>query len=122
MPEFEDASFSGVLDKGTLDALMCGDTAEEDASRMLSEISRVLRPGGVYMMITSHPPYSRYRYIGRPAYGWAVHVYEVGQRGELQGPYKLTFDPNDEQAARALELPSMPYSHFAYVCRKQGAK
>jgi hypothetical protein len=28
----------GVLDKGTLDALMCGDVAERDAHEMLGEV------------------------------------------------------------------------------------
>ena len=51
----------GVLDKGTLDALLCGDAAEDDADRMLREVSRVLQPGGVYLMITSQAPQGRYR-------------------------------------------------------------
>ena len=51
----------GVLDKGTLDALLCGDNADEDSQRMVAEVWRVLEPGGSYVMITSQAPQGRYR-------------------------------------------------------------
>jgi hypothetical protein len=42
-----------MQDKGTLDALLCGDAAEGDAARMLGELWRLLSPGAAYVMITS---------------------------------------------------------------------
>ena len=42
MPEYGDGSFpGGVLDKGTLDALLCGDSDEEESLQMLLECYRV---------------------------------------------------------------------------------
>jgi hypothetical protein len=42
---FEDSSFAFVIDKGTLDAILCDEGAPEiHAERMLQEIIRVLRP------------------------------------------------------------------------------
>ncbi|KAG1674045.1 hypothetical protein FOA52_000351 [Chlamydomonas sp. UWO 241] len=119
MPEIGDGAFAGVLDKGTLDALNCGDTADRDCAEMCAEVSRVLSPGGIYMMVTSHPPQSRYRLIADTAYGWAVHVYEVGQQGACEGPHTISpLAGDDEKGLAALGLPRMPYSHFVYVCRK----
>jgi hypothetical protein len=40
MPQFADASFAAVLDKGTLDALLCGGTAAADAAAALREAHR----------------------------------------------------------------------------------
>jgi EEF1A lysine methyltransferase 4 len=40
MPEFGDASFDAVLDKGTMDAILCGDSAQANAAAMLAECSR----------------------------------------------------------------------------------
>lgn len=40
MPEFTDSSFASVIDKGTLDAMACGDKAFESISSMLREVSR----------------------------------------------------------------------------------
>lgn len=51
---FDNESFSAVLDKGTLDALMPNDNAETlaDIEKYLNEISRVLRNGGRYICIS----------------------------------------------------------------------
>ena len=40
MPEYSSDSFGSVLDKGTLDAMACGDHASDNIRNMLSEISR----------------------------------------------------------------------------------
>ena len=42
--EIADKSFGTVLDKGTLDAILCGDNAHESAARLLLECSRCGRP------------------------------------------------------------------------------
>jgi hypothetical protein len=40
MPEFADVSFDVVIDKGTLDAIRCGPTADEDSAAMMYELHR----------------------------------------------------------------------------------
>ena len=40
MPQYEDAAFVAVIDKGTLDAIMCGECAVADAAAMVSECHR----------------------------------------------------------------------------------
>lgn len=40
LPQFKDGSFDAILDKGTLDSLMCGQHAGEDSMRMLQEAHR----------------------------------------------------------------------------------
>lgn len=40
MPQYPTAFFDAVLDKGTLDALMCGDQADTNVDDMLQEASR----------------------------------------------------------------------------------
>lgn len=52
--EFEDSSFSVVLDKGTLDALMVDDSeaVNEDINQLFCEIGRVLKLGGRYVCIS----------------------------------------------------------------------
>ncbi|GLV46168.1 uncharacterized protein CBL_02884 [Carabus blaptoides fortunei] len=51
---FADESFSVVLDKGTLDALMPNDSAEtiQQIEKLFSEIGRVLKVGGRYVCVS----------------------------------------------------------------------
>lgn len=51
---FESESFSVVLDKGTLDALMPDDKSETiaNATKYFNEIHRILRVGGRYLCIS----------------------------------------------------------------------
>ncbi|GBF98105.1 hypothetical protein Rsub_10851 [Raphidocelis subcapitata] len=106
-------AFGGALDKGALDALLCGDDGEADAAAAIREIWRVLAPGAAYVMVTSGSPRSRLPLLSA-AVPWAsVAVYEIGQRGALTGPFD---SQADEEAVAA--LPAMGYSHLAYVCSK----
>jgi hypothetical protein len=42
-----------LQDKGTLDALLCGDDDDRAAAELLGEVWRLLAPGAAYVMITS---------------------------------------------------------------------
>ena len=50
--DFKDAEFDFVLDKGTLDALVCGEDAEEAMFTACCEYMRVLKPGGIAYVIS----------------------------------------------------------------------
>jgi len=54
--QFADGSFSAIVDKGGLDALMGEDTAgsEEAGRKLLAEVTRLLKPrkGSVYICVT----------------------------------------------------------------------
>ncbi|XP_060184032.1 uncharacterized protein LOC132613808 isoform X1 [Lycium barbarum] len=38
---FEGGSFDGVVDKGTLDSILCGQSSQQNAAKMLSEVGRL---------------------------------------------------------------------------------
>ena len=52
MKEFQNHEFNVVVDKGTLDTILCGDNSESNVEKMLCEINRVLKPNGVYICIS----------------------------------------------------------------------
>jgi RAT1-interacting protein len=49
---FRSDLFQCVIDKGTLDALLCDSHYEVPVSAMMAEISRVLAPNGVFIEVT----------------------------------------------------------------------
>ena len=63
MKEFQTGTFNTVLDKGTLDCILCGDCSVPNAAKMMAEVFRVLAPGGHYMVITYGDPEYRKKYL-----------------------------------------------------------
>eukprot|EP00667_Euglena_gracilis_P018523 EG_transcript_19673 len=56
---FPDGTFDFVIDKGTLDALCCTEQADQLTKAMNCEIRRVLKPTGLYFMISFVEPRGR---------------------------------------------------------------
>lgn len=59
MPEFKDESFDVVIEKSTLDAILCGDKSFLNAAKMLKEVQRILKTGGLYIIISYGSPENR---------------------------------------------------------------
>ncbi|GBF88791.1 hypothetical protein Rsub_01692 [Raphidocelis subcapitata] len=59
MPQYQDGYFGTVLDKGTLDAVLCSGTGLGDARAYVSESHRLLAPGGVLLLISLGAPDAR---------------------------------------------------------------
>lgn len=83
--EFADGSFDVVVDKGTLDAMMCGqdeDVWSPSASvvasvgRYVDHVHRVLRGGGTFLYFTFGQPHFRRRLLQRD--GWTLSISEHG--------------------------------------------
>jgi len=54
-----DGEFDAIVDKGTLDCLFFLDETNESVLKMLSEVYRVLKPGGKYCVVTCGHPMQR---------------------------------------------------------------
>lgn len=74
--EFEDNSFDLIVDKGTLDAILCGDDSAINSALALKEMCRVLKSGGKLLIFTYGKPESRLCYLKKDDYDWDVN-YEI---------------------------------------------
>lgn len=119
---FADSSFDVVLEKGTLDSMMVGETdpwnvAPETTAlldQVLKEVSRVLRPGGRFISITFAQPHFRKRHYAQPAYGWSLrhstygagfhYFFYVMCKGQALAPADLALG----QRLHALPCPAGP--------------
>ena len=69
MKEIQTGSFNTVIDKGTLDSVLCGDNSGPNAQKMISEVFRILAPGGHYICITYGDPEHRKKYLETQQWG-----------------------------------------------------
>jgi len=99
LPELETHSFDAAIDKGTLDAILCGEGSAENADKMLGELSRILKPNGVFVLITYGQPKTRLHYLCKDKYKWDVEQRTVAKA-----------------AAGVHEKPDV---HYIYICRKE---
>jgi len=64
-------AFDIVLDKGCLDCMMAGDGSAKNVDKVLAQVTRVLKPGGKYIMITFGDEEARCHYLDVPRYNWS---------------------------------------------------
>lgn len=69
---YDDNTFDTVIDKATLDAIICGDEGVCNPEKVINEIYRVLKPNGVYICITYGVPEARLEYFQNPDHNWKV--------------------------------------------------
>ena len=57
--------FDLIIDKSTIDALLCGDSSFMNTALMLKDCQRVLKPDAVYMSISYGTPENRVLHLKR---------------------------------------------------------
>ncbi|KAK6913619.1 Methyltransferase type 11 [Dillenia turbinata] len=77
MSPLETGLFDSVIDKGTLDSLLCGQNSQQNAARMLQEVGRVLKDRGVYILITYGAPIYRLNLL-KDSCSWTVKLHVIG--------------------------------------------
>ncbi|KMZ62419.1 Methyltransferase-like protein [Zostera marina] len=124
MSSFRDDSFDGVIDKGTLDSIMCGSNAKENAKKMLKEVGRILKDSGVYILITYGDPTSRF-YLLKEQKSWNINLHVIERietqldkpRWDLIKPVPMKKDGSFDSLSI---LGKNAEVHYIYVCTKGG--
>ncbi len=101
--EIEDDSVHLILDKATLDSVICSNNNHSLLLQMLLHVYRVLLQGGVYILLSHGKPETRLPYLQNPSFKWRIEI---------------------------MELPTVPLSqgkkgdqvHYCYICTKDGGK
>ncbi|XP_062187458.1 uncharacterized protein LOC133890861 isoform X2 [Phragmites australis] len=121
MSMFSDDSFDCAIDKGTLDSLMCGVDAPLSAAQMVLEVDRLLRPGGVFILITYGGPSVRIPHLNQPGCNWKIVLYILPRPGFKGKTRRSVLDPVPLTENSRLPdgfIPEDPDSHYVYVCKK----
>ena len=75
---FPNECFDLVIDKGLTDAVLCGDKSFERVSSMISEMHRVLKRGGTYIVCCYGVPASRVTYLKKDTEWLDVEIKQIG--------------------------------------------
>ncbi|KJP86897.1 hypothetical protein AK88_03406 [Plasmodium fragile] len=101
MKGFKNAGFDLIVDKACLDSVVCSEDSLKNVEEMLSEVSRVLKPEGVFVVISHAQPTYRLGYLQKPDYKWNVAVKTVNR--PMLG---IVAPPVDDSL------------HYVYICKK----
>jgi len=101
-----------ALDKGTIDCLLCAEDGSKRFKRALHEIDRILKPDGVYIIVSHSPPNIMIPFLDstddvedvEDFYGWTVDAHQIA---------KPTIDRN-----KTVDLFDPRNTYFIYVCEK----
>lgn len=132
--DFPSESFDAVIDKATFDCIECNPENQKDIEAMLRSIFRVLRPGGVYLLISMGDPESRLCWLeDEPGLDWTVAARHMPIRsprstganhhgGIATGKFQeeseeVMITNNDDWEEQFGELLTDAHT-FVYVCRK----
>lgn len=76
---YEDESFECVIDKSTIDAILCGEYSFYNTAKMLKEVQRVLKTGGYYIAISYGKPETRIFHFKRKHLDFELSCYVLSK-------------------------------------------
>ncbi|KAG6617277.1 putative methyltransferase [Phytophthora cinnamomi] len=101
--DFADETYDAVVDKGTMDSVLCGEGSTANVAKMCQEIHRVLKPNGVYLIVSYGVPDNRLSYLENKELQWKVTVHTV---------------PKPTVSAVQVSEADANAVHYIYVCQK----
>ncbi|KAL8437842.1 hypothetical protein Efla_000962 [Eimeria flavescens] len=102
LKELAGRSFDFIIDKGTLDCILCGEKSFENIHKALTLISQLLSPGAVYLMMSYGSPMFRLNHLQKAEFGWTVELQTL-EKPSLNTP---------------AEVEEKSDVHYIYLCRK----
>lgn len=86
--------------------MQCGEGSNTNASKMLTEVYRVLGPNGVYLMVSFGSPDARLEYLRRKEFEWGIWVHRL-MKPTVSAQITPTNTEKDDKNY-----------HFLYICIK----
>ena len=81
MTEFEKGQFQAVLDKGTLDSILCGEDAIPIVYKYLREVDRVLSDKGIFICISYGDEEHRTNFFKNQ--DWSIKVEKIAKPNKI---------------------------------------
>ena len=111
--QFPEGKFDIVLDKGCLDAMLCGNPGPKNVQDMLENVHRVLKETGQYICISREVEAKRKKHLKRVGkYNWKVEKKPILKPIAGALPARLPRVSGDDNVDKKNFL-------FVYMCKKQ---
>eukprot|EP00592_Proboscia_alata_P005480 CAMPEP_0194382342 /NCGR_PEP_ID=MMETSP0174-20130528/59798_1 /TAXON_ID=216777 /ORGANISM="Proboscia alata, Strain PI-D3" /LENGTH=289 /DNA_ID=CAMNT_0039167567 /DNA_START=163 /DNA_END=1032 /DNA_ORIENTATION=- len=118
---FEDCSFDCAIDKGTIDALFCSDDASLECriKSYCQEVDRVLKSGGVWIVLSYGPPEARLEFLEND--GYSQHQDMLSFVCEVISIPKSQVLLDGHSGMTSI-YPYEETNYYAYICTKDPGK
>lgn len=77
---FEPKSFHCIIDKGTIDSILCGYDSAPNADLCMNGIYNTLSNRGIFICVSYGTKDMRMEYIEKPEFNWKISVYQVAKK------------------------------------------
>jgi len=116
---FVDNTFKVVIDKGTVDCVLCDIDPKVKMDQLLSHISRVLTEQGVFLVVSFGGPDDRLSFFDMPKYSWSIHCYVVKKPSirDMREGKATDYTPLEYDRELHFDSDAM---HYLYVMKKTG--
>lgn len=112
--KFNSNFFDLIVDKSTLDTVMCGESANLNCAMMLKEVQRVLKVGGIYLIISYGDPDSRMPHLSQEHLAFDISVHT------LKKNFSVALRDEEENNVINLNSPrNVEKTHYVYLCKKK---
>ena len=101
--KYQNEQFDLIIDKSTIDALVCGDFASMNVAKMMKECQRTLKTGGTYVAISYGSPENRVFYYLKAHLKFSMQTFTIYKKHKETGHpcqhyiYMLKKEPGAEQ-------------------------
>jgi SAM-dependent methyltransferase len=108
--KFSSNHFDIVIDKALMDTIMCGENSFCSVALMTKEVQRVLKTGGIYVIVSYGDPEIRLPHLNREHLSFNIS-YQIIRKN-------FQFDPKDDDEDF---FPNNPIekTNFVYICKKK---
>ena len=104
--KFNQSFFDVVIDKCTMDTLLCGDNPYLNVAMMTKEIQRVLKVSGTYVIVSHSDQESRLPHLTRDHLSFDIRVQAMKKETE-------------EGVSGCNILPHLEQTNYVYACKKK---
>jgi len=113
--QYKKEIFDLIIDKGTMDTILCNEKGLLNVITMTKEISRVLKVGGIYFILSIGKPEDRLMHLQREHLAFDIQICKI-IKTELKKSEnnKMNIEQNGDNF-----LIDNKKIHYAYICKKR---